>query len=219
MRKNQVEAHISFFRHGDQAPPGAERQVVTAYADANNPWEAAFALFKVLVSELEKDTSLPLFGHAEGHTRTYAANTVYSPVPSSTRPAAQAQNPDKRAERLRAWAESHKQYRGQDCSIRPVWAVEFLSWLYYKEGRLNVGSADIIAAAFLGTPPVKYKYTGYLPHSEGGGYRQEAYALRFEQVVEAMLHAPDKTSIEGFEDFYSAQERELLNSLKERLSL
>lgn len=217
MRKNQVDASISFCQYGDQAPPGAERRVVTAYADANNPWEAAFALFKVLVEELEKDVPLPTFGRVEAHTTTtHKRHTIYSPFPSSPHPTTQKQGPE-RAKRLQAWAEAHRQYRGMDCSVKPVWATEFLSWLYYDDEKLNVGDAPFISSKFLGIPPIQYKYTGYQPHSEGGAYRQEAYASRFEEVVEAMLFAPEKTSIKGFENCYSAQEQMLLEALQEKL--
>ena len=47
--------------------------------------------------------------------------------------------------------------------------------------------------------------------------RKTVYDHSFEGVIRALLEDPEGFTIEGFEDYYSAQEQEMLTDIQEKL--
>ena len=59
----------------------------------------------------------------------------------------------------------------------------------------------------------------YFPYndSQTKGREYSGHAHSFEGVLYALLDDPDGFSIEGFEEYYSAQEREMLKTVRQKL--
>ena len=59
----------------------------------------------------------------------------------------------------------------------------------------------------------------YFPYNDSGtkGREYPGHAHSFEGVLHALLNDPAGFSIEGFEEYYSEQERDMLRTVRERL--
>lgn len=196
MRRNQVS--ITLERYGNQAPVGAARQHVTAYADANEVWEALAAAFYKISQEIQRDQPLPSFGRVEGHTR----NIVNSPGGAE---------PGDREAKIQAWVEQNREY-AEKYSARPQFSPEWMGWAVFADEKLEVGKPSYVAGKWLGTP-LRYRYCGYCKKT----FTRWAEAVSIEEVVDSLLYAPEKFSIDGHEEDYSTQEIAMLRALQEKL--
>lgn len=199
MRRNQVTMGLE--RFGDQTPEGSQRQHISVYADANNVWEAIAAAFVRLTEEIQRDQPLPSFGRVEGHTR----NVLFDPAQPG-----KGKTQAEREAQAQAWAERNKEeamrYR------KPGFCPELLAYAAFAEGKLTVGTPLFVCNQWLGKP-LRYRYSGF----QKGNYRHHATALDFADVVDALLYAPGRFSVEGVEEDYSPGELRLLNEMKEKL--
>lgn len=196
MRRNQVS--ISITRFGDQAPDGARQQQITAYADANDVWEALCAAFYQAMGEIQKDQALPEFGRVSSHLKNIVHETAPRRRPETV--------PNKE---LQAWAEESGKLKELE---KPIFISELLSWAVSSQGQLVVGRPLFVSNKFMGTP-LRYRYTGYQQNQ----FRRMATALDLNDVLESVLYSPEKTSIEKYRDDYSAQEIALIEGVKAQM--
>jgi len=203
MRRNQVS--ISVERFADQAPIGADHQTISVYADSNDLFEALAAACFRLMEEVQKDQSLPAFGRLEGHV--ISDNKVFSPHPTPRR---RSVSPEEREARIRDWVEKNQELAEK--ARRPTFLSEFVSWAVFSDGKLEVGRPLYVGNKFMGTP-LKYRYAGY----QDGNFSYRATALDLNDVLDSLLYAPGKFSIDDYLEDYSSQEISLIQRLKEAL--
>ena len=90
--------------------------------------------------------------------------------------------------------------------MKRCWTVDFPDRDAEEGGLLYVASEFARAGLYFPYNDSQTKDSEYSGHSHG-----------FEGVIQALLDDPDGFSIEGFEEYYSKQERAMLQAIRDRL--
>ena len=87
-----------------------------------------------------------------------------------------------------------------------IWRVEF------PDRDMEEGSLQYVASEFAGMGL-------YYPYHDSGTKGKDycGHAHEFDGIIEALLDDPEGFSIEGFESYYSEQERKMLQAIQEKL--
>ena len=89
---------------------------------------------------------------------------------------------------------------------KKIWRVEF------PDRDMEEGSLQYVASEFARTGL-------YYPYHDSGIKEKDycGHAHEFDGIIEALLDDPEGFSIEGFESYYSEQERKMLQAIQEKL--
>ena len=109
-------------------------------------------------------------------------------------------------DRTRSFRENKKNFRPYYDRRRKKWRVRF------RDAKAEEGSLLYVTCEFART-------SLYFPfwNTETRGKEYSGHDHSFEGVLDALLSDPDGFSIEGFEEYYSEQARELLDKVRQKL--